>query len=48
MKHKEMMQWAFAVLLVSAAVAIVKWGPSMPNAEAAEGAQSMTAVTECQ
>ncbi len=47
MKRKELMQWALAVVMVGAAFAIIKWGPSVSSATAAEGGQSMTVSTEC-
>lgn len=47
MKRKDLLQWTAAVVLVLAAVVILKYGPSVPKAEAAEGAASMTAGGEC-
>ena len=47
MKRKELYQWTLAVMLVGAAFAILKWGPSVPSATAAEGGRSMAAESEC-
>ena len=48
MKRKELVQWSLAVVLVLAAVALMKFGPSVQKAQAAEGSVSMAAQTECQ
>ncbi len=48
MKRKELMQWALAVVLVGAAVVVLKWGPSAQTAEAADGTATMSEMTECQ
>lgn len=47
MNRKELMQWVLAVAMVTAALAILKWGPSLPKANAAEGTASMEEVQEC-
>lgn len=47
MNRKELMQWALAVVLVTAAFAILKWGPGVPKANAAEGTQSTGEDMEC-
>jgi hypothetical protein len=48
MKRKELMQWALAVVLVAAALALLKYGPSVPAARASEGTNSPAPDYECQ
>ncbi len=48
MKRKELVQWALAVVLALAAVAILKFGPGIQEAQASEGGPSMPANEECQ
>lgn len=46
MLRKKLMQWMLAVVLVAMAAAIVKYGPSMPSANAGEGGGSLSAAAE--
>ena len=48
MKRKELVQWSLAVVLVLAAVAILKFGPGIQTAQAIEGGPSLPANVECQ
>ena len=47
MNRRELLQWALAVVMVTTALATLKWGPGVPKANAAEGMQSMTVDEEC-